>query len=118
VEKKMRTMPTDPARVRRTDPGNPEKCPVWDFHKMYSDEETKQWVWEGCTSAGIGCIDCKMRVVERVQAELEPIRERAREYENNLDVVRSIMIDGSESARAIAKETLEEVRQAIGINYR
>jgi tryptophanyl-tRNA synthetase len=118
IEKKMRTMPTDPARVRRSDPGNPEKCPVWDFHKMYSDDETKKWVWEGCTTAGIGCIDCKMRVMEKVNAELEPIRERAREYEENPDIVRSIMIDGSESARTVARETLEEVRQAIGINYR
>lgn len=118
IEKKMRTMPTDPARVRRTDPGNPEKCPVWDFHKMYSDEDAKKWVWEGCTTAGIGCIECKMCVVERVQAELEPIRERAKEYEENPDIVRSIMIDGSENARAVAKETMEEVRQAIGINYR
>lgn len=118
LEKKMRTMPTDPARVRRTDPGNPEKCPVWDFHKMYSDEDAKKWVWEGCTTAGIGCIDCKMSVVKRVQAELEPIRERAREYEDNPGLVRSILVDGSEAARAVAKETLDEVRQAVGINYR
>lgn len=118
IEKKMRVMPTDPARVRRTDPGNPEKCPVWDFHKMYSDDETRQWVWEGCTSAGIGCIDCKMSVVKKVQDSLEPVRERAKEYESNPDLVRSIMSDGSETARAVAKETLEEVRQAIGINYR
>ncbi len=118
IEKKMRTMPTDPARVRRTDTGNPEKCPVWDFHRMYSDDETKKWVWEGCTTAGIGCIDCKMSVIARVQAELEPIRERAKEYEANPDLVRSIMNDGSEAARAVAKETLEEVRQAAGLNYR
>ena len=118
IEKKMRTMPTDPARVRRNDPGNPEKCPVWDFHKMYSDEDTRQWVWEGCTTAGIGCIDCKMSVVKRVQSELEPIRERARQYEENPDLVRSIMSDGSEAARNVARETMEEVRQAIGINYR
>ncbi|HEX6929356.1 MAG TPA: tryptophan--tRNA ligase [Gammaproteobacteria bacterium] len=118
VEKKMRTMPTDPARVRRTDTGNPEKCPVWDFHKMYSDDETKKWVWEGCTTAGIGCIDCKMSVIRRVQAELEPIRERAKEYEANPDLVRSIMSDGSDAARAVAKETLEEVRQAAGVSYR
>lgn len=118
IEKKMRTMPTDPARVRRTDPGNPEKCPVWDFHKVYSDDETKKWVWEGCTTAGIGCIECKMSVVKRVQDSLAPVRERAKEYESNPDLVRSIMSDGSEAARAVAKETLEEVRQAIGINYR
>jgi len=118
VEKKMRTMPTDPARVRRSDPGNPEKCPVWDFHKMYSDEDTRKWVWEGCTTAGIGCIDCKMSVIRKVQEELAPIRERAAEYEANPERVRAIMVEGSEAARSVAKETLEEVRQAIGINYR
>lgn len=118
VEQKMRTMPTDPARVRRTDPGNPEKCPVWDFHKVYSSEETRKWVWEGCTTAGIGCIECKMCVIEKVNEELEPIRERAKEYEQDPDLLRSIVTDGSEAARAIAKETLEEVRSAIGINYR
>ncbi|MDX1453822.1 MAG: tryptophan--tRNA ligase [Gammaproteobacteria bacterium] len=118
VEKKMRTMPTDPARVRRTDPGDPEKCPVWEFHKVYSDEDTRNWVKEGCTSAGIGCIDCKMRVIDKVNEELEPIRQRAAEFEQDRDLLRSIVTEGSESARDMARETLEEVRNAIGISYR
>lgn len=118
IEQKMRTMPTDPARVRRTDPGNPEKCPVWDFHKVYSTEEDRKWVWEGCTTAGIGCIECKMCVIGKVNEELEPIRERAKKYEDDPDLVRAIITDGSEAARSMARETMEEVRQVIGINYR
>ncbi|MDX1443010.1 MAG: tryptophan--tRNA ligase [Gammaproteobacteria bacterium] len=118
IEQKMRTMPTDPARVRRTDPGNPEKCPVWEFHKVYSDAETQEWVKEGCTTAGIGCIECKMCVIGKVNEELEPIRERAKKYEEDPDLVRAIITDGSEAARNMARETMEEVRQAIGINYR
>lgn len=118
VEQKMRTMPTDPARVRRNDPGNPEKCPVWEFHKVYSDEETRKWVWEGCTTAGIGCIECKQCVISKVNEELEPIRERAKKFEDDPDLVRAIITDGSEAARDMARETMEEVRQAVGINYR
>jgi tryptophanyl-tRNA synthetase len=118
VEQKMRTMPTDPARVRRNDPGNPEKCPVWEFHKVYSDEETRKWVWEGCTTAGIGCIECKQCVISKVNEELEPIRERAKKFEEDPDLVRAIITDGSEAARDMARETMEEVRQAVGINYR
>lgn len=118
VEQKLRTMPTDPARVRRSDPGNPEKCPVWDFHKVYSDDKTRKWVWEGCTTAGIGCIECKKRVTDSILEELEPIRSKAQEYENNPDVVRSIMAEGCERARDTARDTMEEVRQAMGLNYR
>jgi tryptophanyl-tRNA synthetase len=118
VEQKMRTMPTDPARVRRTDPGDPEKCPVWQFHHIYSDDETRQWVREGCTTAGIGCLDCKQRVIEPVLEELSPIRERAREYEQDLGAVRAIINEGSEAARDIARETMDDVRKAMGLAYR
>ena len=118
VDRKIRRMPTDPARVRRTDPGTPEKCPVWEFHRVYSDEPTRQWVHEGCTSAGIGCIECKKKVIEPVQAELAPIRERARDHLRNPDLVRSILREGCEEAREEARDTLEEVRRVMGLDYR
>ncbi len=118
IEKKVRTMPTDPARVRRTDAGNPEKCPVWEFHKVYSDESTRDWVTQGCRDAGIGCLECKQPVIDAVQKELQPMREKAAEYEQNPGLVRSIVQEGNEAARAVAKETLQEVRQAMGLEYR
>ncbi|HKJ87331.1 MAG TPA: tryptophan--tRNA ligase, partial [Gammaproteobacteria bacterium] len=117
VTRKLRTMPTDPARVRRTDPGDPEKCPVWQWHQVYSTEETRQWVYEGCRTAGIGCLDCKGPVIDAVLAEQSPIRERAMEYIENANLVRTLIAEGCEEARDVAKETLEEVRQAMGINY-
>ncbi|MDA1371186.1 MAG: tryptophan--tRNA ligase [Proteobacteria bacterium] len=115
VEKKIRTMPTDPARVRLTDPGDPEKCPVWQLHCTYSDEKTKQWVVEGCKSAGIGCLECKKPVIEAIVSELEPIQRAAEEYEKDPDLVRSIIVDGCETARESARETLNEVRIAMGL---
>lgn len=118
VERKVRSMPTDPARVRRNDPGTPEKCPVWELHKVYSDDETKAWVYEGCTSGGIGCLDCKKPIIEAVQEELEPIRKRAEEHERNPDLVRSIIAEGNDTARERARATLKEVRSAMGLNYR
>jgi tryptophanyl-tRNA synthetase len=118
VEKKLRTMPTDPARVRRTDPGDPEKCPVWQFHLIYSDEDTRQWVTEGCTTAGIGCLECKQRVIDAVLRELKPIRVRAREYEEDPNLVREILNEGCEAARDDARDTMEEVRKAMGLSYR
>ncbi|MBA3979238.1 MAG: tryptophan--tRNA ligase [Alcanivorax sp.] len=118
LEQKIRRMPTDPARVRRDDPGTPEKCPVWEFHKVYSDQATCAWVQEGCTSAGIGCLDCKKPVIDAVQAELEPIRRRAEEHMRNPDLVRTIVSEGCEEAREAARATLEEVRSAMGLNYR
>lgn len=118
VDSKIRRMPTDPARVRRSDPGNPERCPVWEFHKVYSDAATRDWVWEGCTSAGIGCLDCKKPVIESVQAELEPIRKRAEEHLRHPDLVHTIVAEGGEEAREAARATLEEVRAAIGLRYR
>ncbi len=118
VTNKLRTMPTDPARVRRTDAGTPEKCPVWQLHLVYSDEEGKRWVQEGCTSAGIGCLDCKQRVIDAVQAELAPIQERAREFVEQPSLVRNIIAEGCEEARDVARDTMEEVRAAIGLGYR
>ncbi|MBL1258921.1 MAG: tryptophan--tRNA ligase [Thiotrichaceae bacterium] len=115
VEKKMRTMQTDPARVRRTDPGNPEICPVWGFHQIYSTDDTRQWVVEGCRSAGIGCIDCKQPVIDAVIAEQAPIHERAIEYIENPNLVRNIIAEGSERAREVARETLDEVREVMGL---
>jgi tryptophanyl-tRNA synthetase len=118
VEKHLRTMPTDPARVRRTDPGEPEKCPVWELHKVYSSDEVKDWVQHGCRSAGIGCIECKQPVIDAVLAELAPIRERAHHYLEDPEEVQRIVNEGCEAAKAEARDTLEEVRQAMGLVYR
>lgn len=115
VEKKLRTMPTDPARVRRTDPGDPLKCPVWEFHRIYSSEETRAQVMTGCRSAGIGCLECKQHVIDAVLVELAPIRERAQEFVNDPARVRGIIAAGCEQARAVAAETMREVRQAVGL---
>ena len=118
VVKKLRTMQTDPARVRRTDPGDPKKCPVWQLHEVYSDDDTKTWVQDGCTSAKIGCVDCKQPVIDAVLAEQKPIRERAMEYLESPDLVRSIITDGCDAARDVAQETMEDVREAMGLEYR
>jgi tryptophanyl-tRNA synthetase len=117
VEKKLRTMPTDPARVRRTDAGDPDKCPVWQLHQVYCSEDTRAWVQEGCRSAGIGCIDCKGPVIDAVKAELAPIRERAQEFIEQPQLVRNIITEGNEEARDVARETLKEVRGAMGLSY-
>jgi tryptophanyl-tRNA synthetase len=118
VEKALRTMPTDPARVRRTDPGEPAKCPVYQLHQVYSSDETRAWVTEGCRSAGIGCLDCKQPVIEAVLAELKPIQERAREFEAQPERVRDLIAAGSEAARQVARKTMDEVRQAMSLNFR
>ncbi|MEN3293009.1 MAG: tryptophanyl-tRNA synthetase [Burkholderiales bacterium] len=118
ITKKIRTMPTDPARVRRNDPGEPEKCPVWQLHKVYSDEPTKEWVQKGCRSAGIGCLECKQPVIDGVLKEQEPMRERAQQYLDNPSLVRSIVADGCDKARALAQETMRDVREAMGLNYK
>jgi len=115
VTQKIKVMPTDPARVRRTDPGNPEKCPVWGLHKIYSDETTKDWVIKGCTGAGIGCLDCKKALSDKIIEEQIPFLERAEEYKNNPRLVKEIVREGCEAARDIAKETLDEVREAMGL---
>jgi tryptophanyl-tRNA synthetase len=118
VEKSLRTMPTDPARVRRSDPGEPEKCPVWQLHQVYSNDEVKGWVQKGCRSAGIGCIECKQPVIGSVLAELKPIQERARELEQEPELVRTIINDGCDAARDVARETMEEVRHAMSLVLR
>ena len=118
VEDKIRTMPTDPARVRRSDAGDPNKCPVWSLHEVYSDAEQKRWAEEGCRSASIGCLDCKKPIIEAVLAEQQPIRERAKEYQQDPEMVKGIINEGCEAARDSARETLEEVRQVMGISYR
>jgi tryptophanyl-tRNA synthetase len=117
VSKKLRTMPTDPARVRRTDPGEPEKCPVWPFHQVYSSLETQAWVQQGCRHAGIGCVECKQPVIDAVLAELKPIQQRAREYQDDMAAVRGIIDEGIEAAREVASDTLDSVRKAMGISY-
>jgi tryptophanyl-tRNA synthetase len=117
VTKKIRTMPTDPARVRRTDPGTPEKCPVWQFHLVYSEESRQQWVQQGCTSAGIGCLECKQPVIDAVLEEQKPMRERAQMYMDDPTLVRNIISDGCEKARELASETMRDVREAMGLNY-
>ncbi|HLW04922.1 MAG TPA: tryptophan--tRNA ligase [Azoarcus sp.] len=117
VTKKIRTMQTDPARVRRTDPGDPEKCPVWQFHIVYSDEQTRDWVQRGCRSAGIGCIECKQPVIDAVVHEQEQMRERAQPYVEDPSLVRNIIADGCESARKAASETMRDVRDAMGLSY-
>ena len=118
LTQKLRTMPTDPARVRRTDPGTPEKCPVWLMHQVYSDEGVRDWVRQGCTSAGIGCLDCKQPIVDAVLAELEPIRDRAEQYIRNPSLVRNIIEAGCDAARTVARETLQEVRAVMGLGYK
>ena len=118
IDEKLRKMPTDTNRVRLTDPGDPDNCPVWQLHEVYSDEAQKNWVKEGCRSAGIGCLDCKRPLIEAIQEELKPIQERAREFSENRTLVRNIVAEGREFASDLAKATLDEVRQAIGIQYR
>lgn len=117
VEKKILTMPTDPARVKRTDPGEPEKCPVWQFHKVYSDATVKEWVQTGCRTAGIGCIDCKRPVIDAINQELHPIQASIKNYEADLGSVKRIVAEGSEQAREEAGKTLNHVREAMGLDY-
>jgi len=117
VTKKIRTMPTDPARVKRTDPGDPAKCPVWQFHLTYSDQKTKEWVQAGCRSAGIGCLECKQPVIDAVLAEQAPMRERAQKYLDDPTLVKNIVADGCDKARELARETMREVREVMGLDY-
>ncbi|MEX2199653.1 MAG: tryptophan--tRNA ligase [Burkholderiales bacterium] len=117
VTRKIRTMPTDPARVKRSDPGTPEKCPVWPLHLIYSDDARRAWVQAGCTSAGIGCLECKQPVIESVLAELAPMRERAQTYIDDPTLVKSMIADGCDKARKLALETMRDVREAMGLTY-
>ena len=118
ITKKIRTMPTDPARVKRTDPGDPAKCPVWQLHLVYSDSQRKLWVEHGCRSAGIGCLECKQPMIDAVLAELKPMRERAQRYVDDPTLVKSIIADGCEKAQKRAEETMRDVRAVMGLNYR
>lgn len=115
VAAKIKRMPTDPARVKRTDPGEPEKCPVFALHKVYSSEEVKQWVVKGCRSAGIGCLECKAPLIDSIIAEQKPIIERAKYFAANPKIVDAVIRESTECARDTAKQTLSEVRAAIGL---
>ena len=116
VVKKVRTMKTDPARVRRTDPGDPAKCPVWNWHQVYSDDAAKTWVKNGCKSAGIGCLDCKNALLESLLPEQQAICKRALEYQNDPQSLRQVVQQGAEAAREVTRETLQDVRQAMGLD--
>ena len=118
VEKKLKKMPTDPARKRRSDPGNPQKCPVWSLHELYSNEEVRDWVKTGCKSAGIGCLECKEPLIDSLLQELAPIQERIKEYESDVAAVQNIINEGCDAARDIARDTLDDVRRVMGISYR
>jgi tryptophanyl-tRNA synthetase len=118
VTQKIKRMPTDPARVRRTDAGDPDRCPVWQLHQVYSDEACKDWVQKGCRSAGIGCLECKQPVIDGILREQAPMRERASTYLDNPQLVRDIIADGNDKARALARETMRDVRDAMGLGYR
>ena len=117
IRKKVRTMPTDPARVRRSDPGDPAKCPVWQFHLVYSDDKTREWVQRGCKNAEIGCLDCKTPVIDKILAEQAPMYERIKKYEEDPTLVRNIIADGCEKANKLAEETMRDIREAMGLNY-
>lgn len=117
IRQKVLTMVTDPARVRRTDPGNPDVCPVFDHHKVFTDEEGRQWAAQGCRTAGIGCIDCKNRLLEGMLPRVEPIFEKRVALEKDLDSVKEVVLEGSRKARTQAQRTLAEVRQAMKIDY-
>ena len=115
VEQKIRRMPTDPKRARRNDPGNPEDCPVWTLHQVYSDDARKAWVVEGCTTAGIGCLECKQPIIDAVNAELAPLQARIKEIEAKPGFVKEVLHEGCAKARAVAEETMRDVRDAMGL---
>lgn len=117
IRKKVRTMPTDPARVRRSDPGDPAKCPVWQFHLVYSDDNTREWVQRGCKNAEIGCLDCKSPIIDKILAEQAPMVERIMKYEEDPTLVRNIIADGCEKANKLAEETMRDIREAMGLSY-
>jgi len=117
IETKVKRMPTDPARVKLTDPGDPKKCPVWQLHEVYSDEQTCDWVVDGCTAAKMGCVECKQPVIDAIKDELMPMQERIAKYQADPDLIKQIIYEGSEKARHVAKETMAEVRESMGIIY-
>lgn len=117
IEQKIKTMPTDPARVRRTDPGDPKKCPAWGLHQVYSDAATQEWVQQGCRSAGIGCLECKKPLIDAIEKEQAPIRERAIEYQKSPQMIYDILHDGAEAARETARKTMSEIKEVMGLDY-
>ena len=117
IAKKVKSMPTDTQRVRRTDPGDPARCPVWQLHQVYTDEATRATLEQGCKTAGIGCIECKQPVIAGILKEQAPMRERAQIYLDDPQLVRDIIADGNAKARKLARETMRDVRQAMGLNY-
>jgi tryptophanyl-tRNA synthetase len=117
VEKKIKRMPTDTARVKLTDSGNPNKCPVWQLHQVYSDDSIRDWVMDGCTKAKMGCIECKQPLIDAVNQELGPLQESISKYQSDPELIKQIIFDGCERARNVAKETISEVREAMGISY-
>ena len=118
VTQKIKRMPTDPARVRRNDVGDPEKCPVWQLHQVYSDEACRDWVQKGCRSAGIGCLECKQPVIDGILLEQAPMHERAQTYLDDPKLVREIIADGNAKARVLAQATMRDVRESMGLSYR
>ncbi len=117
IEKKIKRMPTDPARVKLSDSGDPKKCPVWQLHEVYSDKSTCDWVIDGCTKAKMGCVECKQPVIDAMTKELVPMQERIAKYQSDPELIKQIIHEGSEKARSVAKETMAEVREAMGIIY-
>jgi tryptophanyl-tRNA synthetase len=117
IEKKILTMPTDPARVKRTDPGSPDRCPVWQLHQLYAGDDLKSWIQQGCRQASIGCIDCKRPLIDSIQKELQPIQENIKDYSEDMSSIRRIVSEGSEKAREEAEKTLVEVRESMGLDY-
>ena len=117
VKQKVNKMVTDPARVHLTDPGDPNKCPVWNLHEIYGKQDQLDWVMDGCTKAKMGCIECKKPVVDSIVAELKPIQESIEKYKSEPNLIQEIIFDGSERARRVAKETMQEVRDAMGLTY-
>ena len=114
---KLKRMPTDPARVRRKDPGEPEKCPVWGLHRVYSSERDLNWVKQGCNSASIGCLECKKPLIDAILFEQKKFKERARPFEEDLGIVKNIISDGCEKARELAKQTMRDVRECMKLDY-
>ena len=117
LEHKVKRMPTDPARIKRTDVGNPDKCPVWQFHLVYSDTNQRDWVTQGCKTAGIGCLECKQPIIDAILREQQPMLERAEPFIANPKIVREIVDAGTDKARVTARETMRDVRDAMGLNY-
>ncbi|BDW11544.1 tryptophan--tRNA ligase [Polynucleobacter sp. SHI8] len=117
ISKKIKTMPTDPARVRRTDVGDPKNCPVWELHVVYSDQTTQDWVQQGCKTAGIGCLECKEPLIQNVLKEQQPMLERAQKYLDDPSLLRALIADGCDKARKTAQETMRDVREAMGLDY-